>query len=198
MTENEFLHTLEQALSGLEPSARAEVLADYREHFASAREAGRSDDETSRKLGDPRTLARGYAATEKLAQAERASSIAGRSWHLLGVAKALIILAPLNFLMAIGPFLILAAALLVGWIAAGGLFMLSCKLLAHWLGLQPIANLEATTNWSVFFLTVSGLSFGLLSMLGMGLLVAASLRGLLRSFKWNLRFVNKEGRISHV
>jgi uncharacterized membrane protein len=198
MTENEFLQTLEQALSGLEPNARAEVLADYREHFASAREAGRSDDETSLKLGDPRTLARGYAATEKLALAERASSIAGRSWHLLGLAKALIILAPLNFLMAIGPFLILAAALLVGWIAAGGLFTLSCKLLAHWLGLQPIANLEATTNWSVFFLTVSGLSFGLLSMLGMGLLVAASLRGLLRYFKWNLRFVNKEGRISHV
>jgi uncharacterized membrane protein len=198
MTENEFLQSMERALSGLTPTARAEVLADYREHFAAAREAGRYDDETARKLGDPRSIARGYVVSEKLALAERASSVAGRSWQLLGLAKAMIILAPLNFVMVLGPFLILAVALLVGWAIAGTLFSVSSALIFKWFAMQPIAGLEASTNWSVLLLGVSGLSFGLLSLLGMGVLLVISLRGLLRYFKWNLRFVSKEGKKSHV
>jgi uncharacterized membrane protein len=197
MTETAFLNELARGLGGLDAPAREEILRDYREHFASAREAGRSDEETSRKLGDPRSIARSYDASVKLARAEKASSIAGRSWHLLGLAKALVILAPLNFIMVLGPFLVLAVALVVGWSISGGLLAGSGALLGRWATMQPVEGLATSVNVSVLLLFVSGICFSLLGLLGMGLLSVASLRGLLRYFKWNLNFVNKEGRIVH-
>ncbi len=59
---NEFLHALEEALSGMDAEQRREILADYEEHFALGREAGKTDRDISRSLGDPHQLARMYTA----------------------------------------------------------------------------------------------------------------------------------------
>lgn len=59
---NEFLRALEAALSGMDAEQRREILADYEEHFALGREAGKMDREISRSLGDPDQLARMYTA----------------------------------------------------------------------------------------------------------------------------------------
>src|SRR5688572_19619792 len=125
MNETAFLDALARGLRGLDAPAREEILRDYREHFAAAREAGRSDNETAQRLGDPAQLARGHAASERLTAIEKTPSLAGRSWKLLGLVKALLILAPLNFIVVLGPFLILGVLLLGAWSIMGGSFAIA-------------------------------------------------------------------------
>lgn len=45
MTEDQFLRALTKQLKNLEPRERENLLAEYRAHFASGKEAGKSEDE---------------------------------------------------------------------------------------------------------------------------------------------------------
>jgi len=61
MHEHNFIKELEKGLSPLPPSQREDVLADYRAHIFEARERGKTDEEISASLGDPKPLARTFS-----------------------------------------------------------------------------------------------------------------------------------------
>lgn len=67
MTENEFLHILEDELNRREVADVADIREEYAEHFAFKRADGCSEEEIAAKLGDPRQIAAQYAAEPKSA-----------------------------------------------------------------------------------------------------------------------------------
>jgi uncharacterized membrane protein len=66
MTRSEFLTKLKAGLSGMPPSAIADIVSDYETHFADGAAAGRSEQEVAAALGDPTRLARELRAEQGL------------------------------------------------------------------------------------------------------------------------------------
>jgi hypothetical protein len=62
MNRNEFVSTLRNGLGNISPASVEEILYDYREHFDIGLEQGKTEDEISQSLGDPRLIARQYRA----------------------------------------------------------------------------------------------------------------------------------------
>lgn len=59
---NEFLNTLAKALKKLGTKEKQEILSDYAEHFEIGLEAGKTEAEIIKTLGDPNELAKMYMA----------------------------------------------------------------------------------------------------------------------------------------
>lgn len=60
MNKEQFLATLNEALSPLSRSEREDILSDYIEHFRAGQENGKTPEEVAQALGDPSELARAY------------------------------------------------------------------------------------------------------------------------------------------
>ncbi|WP_342553187.1 DUF1700 domain-containing protein [Paenibacillus sp. FSL R7-0652] len=58
MNRQQFMQAMEKHLRPLDPLERAELLADYDQHFAIGLREGRSEEEISRELGRPEEIAR--------------------------------------------------------------------------------------------------------------------------------------------
>ena len=110
MTEKDYLNRLEQRLARLDKTERDEVLADYAEHFAMGREKGLDDRVIAQKLGSPAEVAQSILESDL---SDRSSL--GRLGFYLRAVLTFIALSPFNFLVFIGPFLIISIFLLIGW-----------------------------------------------------------------------------------
>ena len=62
MDKYNFLKTLEYELGNLDAEVKADILADFSEHFDVAAESGKTEGEICRTLGDPREIAREFIA----------------------------------------------------------------------------------------------------------------------------------------
>jgi Predicted membrane protein len=60
MNRNEFLTILERSLVNMSPSDREDILYDYKEHFNAGLTEGKTEEEISKALGDPKTIAKQY------------------------------------------------------------------------------------------------------------------------------------------
>jgi len=101
MTREAFLARLREGLSGMSPKARAEILADYEQHFIDAEAAGRSDEEVAAALGAPGRLARELRMEQGMKRWEEErnpSAAAGAIVAVLGLgAIDILILLPIIF-----------------------------------------------------------------------------------------------------
>jgi uncharacterized membrane protein len=104
MNRQTFLSRLREGLSGLPPTAKEDILADYAAHFAEAESAGRSDVEVAQALGDPDRLARELKAEQGLRRWEEErnpNAAVGAIFAVLGLATIdILILLPI--LLSIG------------------------------------------------------------------------------------------------
>jgi uncharacterized membrane protein len=103
MNKHEFLHQLSRRLSGLPKNEQEEILADYQEHFLIGMAKGRSEEEISRALGDPRSLGKEYAALSLVRRAEKTPSARGLSHAIIATVG----LGLFNLLVVLMPFLLL-------------------------------------------------------------------------------------------
>jgi uncharacterized membrane protein len=131
MTRQAFMARLREGLRGLPPSAQADIVADYENHFAEGAAAGRSEADVAASLGDPGRLARELRAEAGLRRwEEQRSPAAGASaiFAVLGLG-AIDILILLPILMGIGSAIfgvgvaVLAVFFAGGVVFAGGPFM---------------------------------------------------------------------------
>ncbi len=60
MKKKQFISSLHQALSPLNPSTVTEILADFEEHFAAGMAHGKTEQAIAAELGDPAAIARQY------------------------------------------------------------------------------------------------------------------------------------------
>ena len=122
MTRQAFMARLREGLRGLPPSAVADIVADYENHFTEGAAAGRSEDDVAAALGDPGRLARELRAEHGLKRWEEertASSGAGAVFAVLGLgAIDLLILLPI--LMGVGGAIFGVGVAVVALFFAGG------------------------------------------------------------------------------
>ncbi|MCC3373593.1 HAAS domain-containing protein [Cohnella sp. REN36] len=71
MDKRDYLLRLEAGLKRLPESERQDIISDFEEHYATGLEKGLSEQEISRKLGDPGTIAKELVAEYRIAAAER-------------------------------------------------------------------------------------------------------------------------------
>ncbi|MDB5434752.1 MAG: hypothetical protein JWR47_1009 [Phenylobacterium sp.] len=113
---------LREGLRGLPPSAVADIVADYENHFNEGEAAGRSEADVATALGDPGRLARELRAEKGLKRWEEersASAGAGAVFAVLGLG-AIDILFLLPILMGVGGAMFGVAVAVIAVFFAGG------------------------------------------------------------------------------
>lgn len=122
MTRQAFMARLQEGLRGLPPAARADIVADYENHFAEGAAAGRSEADVAASLGDPGRLARELRAEIGLKRwEEQRSPSAGASavFAVLGLG-AIDILILLPILMGVGSAIFGLGVAVIALFFAGG------------------------------------------------------------------------------
>ncbi len=97
MTEREFMAKLSAELNKLNLADAAEIIGEYKQHFAFKLADGLSEEEIAAKLGDPLTLAAQFeAGSETLKQAKRRNAISAFALRGSFAAVSLITLGALS------------------------------------------------------------------------------------------------------
>lgn len=189
MTKNEFIQKLRSSLSGLTSAQVDDICADYEEHFAMASASGKTEATIASSLGDPKMLAQSHLATEHLARATASTSVTSRSQSILQILKALAILAPLNFLVLIGPVAILAFVLIVTWSVSLSILAAGFSGLFYYFGVAGSLGAPVAAHVSLITLAAAAIGVGVLLNMLNGLATKVSLGALLNYVRWNVDFV---------
>ena len=189
MNRNEFISTLRNGLGNISSTSVEEIMYDYREHFDIGLGQGKTEDEISRSLGDPKLIARQYRAEYIVHQADKHSSGA----NVLRAVFAGISLGFFNLIFMI-PVLAAIAAILASFYAvslsltiAGLLSFLAATLssVIPWISMPPISPA------AIVFASISVASLGLLIGLGTIQLTKWCLKLTAGYIKTNINIVSK-------
>lgn len=188
MTQAEYLKELERQIQRLPQKDRMEILADYQEHFEMAMAAGKKEADICVSLGTPRSVGQAVMMNSLVQEAKTSPNVRGRANALLRIMLLCLVLAPFNFLILVGPFLILFALLFAGWVTP-----LALGAVVTYAGIELIK--VGTTGLGVFsglslasmWLGTMGIVF--LSCMLMWLFTRGSLWLLIAFFKWNIDFI---------
>jgi len=153
MDRQKYLDEFDRAFSFLPEADREEMAADYREHFEEVLAAGRSEEEISRSLGDPRILARQYRAGYRIREAKENSS----PGNIFRAILAALALGVFNFIFLFVPFIV-ALSLLLAALVAGSVMVLG-GLAATILSVPLLGGYFGITG------SVTGLAVGSLGLL---------------------------------
>lgn len=187
MTKNEFMTGLKLALSDMKIANIDDIVADYEEHFSHALAGGKTEEEVSKKLGNPVTIAKAYE-TESMITTIKDSQKPFKFSQALTVLGRLAIIAPFNFLVLCIPGAVLFSLIVAGW-----------SVLLAFAGVS-VALMIA--SFQEFILHLSGwFTVGLVStsltIAGIGTLIALLMYAVTKQvllytisyLQWNLKFI---------
>lgn len=189
MTKKDYLKQLEYALRGCDRQEVDDILRDQEEMINEAVRRGRSEAEFINSLGSPQKYASSIVAEAKVAKAESAASVQSQFSGTLSALLAMIALFPLNFLILVGPFLVVSTVVLTLWAVE---ISLGVALAGGWAAFTVQSFLVSVNPW----ILLSGV-FTLLCLSGAlllsGFIIAACTRLFLsytiKYLKWNLSFI---------
>lgn len=184
MTEEQFISALSDALKGLAPGERDDILQDFREHFQAGRAEGRTDAEIAASLGSPQTIARELLATHHLQQAEAKitpGNVLRAAWAVAGLSL-------FNLVFVLGPVLGLLGIWFAGWVTGFSLLLSPLLVLAH-IFLSPADSLSLGVLLFDFFLAVALAGLGVLAVVGMWYVTRGLARMLLGYLRFNAQLV---------
>jgi uncharacterized membrane protein len=193
MNRTEFLEALRKNLGHLPAAEAEEIIRDQDEYIRDAVASGRAEEEVIRGLGEPTSFAGSLSAEAKIERAEQATTIRQQSKSAFSAALALIVLAPLNLIFVLGPFVGVCGIIIGGWALAGGILIASVAVLGAFIvkGLFLTVSFMAMISSLFLILGVIGLSaLGAIIMLKM---TEVFLTGTIAYLRWNLNFVR--GRV---
>ncbi len=108
MNKEEYLKKLAELLKDLPQEEREDILFDYEEHFNIGMEKGRAEDEISKALGDPKSVAKQIKVEHMIKKAENKPSASGMLEATLAAAG----LGVFNLIFIVGPAMLLVAIIL--------------------------------------------------------------------------------------
>ncbi|BDZ67042.1 HAAS signaling domain-containing protein [Methanobacterium ferruginis] len=198
MNKDEYIEELNKLLKKLPKEEKADIISDYEEHFMIGIEKGRTEEEISEALGNPKNLAKQIKAEYMLRKAEDKQS-AGSVFEAalaaagLGIFNLIFVAVPAMLLVAI----LLTLFVLGGAMVFGGIYVTLVTVLKL---ILPQYNFYITTYNGVLG-SLGGILYGIgLTILGLALLavlvyVTKWIYGLaLRYLKWNLRVIEGKKR----
>lgn len=186
MNKEEFLKKLEKLLIKLPATEREEILSDYREHFQAGSEAGKTDDQISKELGDPGAIGRAYLADHMLSRVQDDKKFHGKVGSLMQAVFAAIGLSLFNLFFVLIPFFIVLSTLFTAWIIAFVPFYAGIKLLTI-----PTDHLISSgfTTISKYFASIGCVSGGCFFLIIMWLLSTVFILLVIKYVKANINIV---------
>ncbi|HEX2945304.1 MAG TPA: DUF1700 domain-containing protein [Clostridia bacterium] len=194
MNRNEFVSTLRNGLGNISSASVEEILYDYREHFEIGLEQGKTEDEISQSLGDPKLIARQYRAEYIVHQADKHSSGA----NVFKAVFAGISLGFFNLIFMLPVYAVVLAILaafysisLVLTVSGAACFMAAIlSPLLPWIPTLPVSPAV------IIFSSISIMSLGLLFTLGTVQFTKWCLKLTAGYIKTNINIVSKKERES--
>lgn len=189
MNRNEFIQRLNDELKGLPESEIKDILYDYEEHFEVGLSKGKTEEQISKELGDPRSISKSYKASSMITEAETNPSPKSFFKALL----AAMALGFLNLIIVLGPFLLVVGLLIglygisVGFIIGG---------IGSFFGMIATSFFPYTININVHPLTSISIGIGLsalgvLLLLGSFYLTKLLYQGIIKYLKWNIEIIKR-------
>lgn len=189
MSRKEYLDRLRICLQGLPLDEIQDILSDYEEHFDIGVSKGKSEEEISRELGDPREIANNYRTTYK-------PNYNGTNYNMNSsndnIRKLLItlLLIGFNLIVVLAPFMTLIG-LLIGSYGISFSFILGGIVIFFGF---PIAIF--TPIPSPHILTSMSFGIGLLALGALGIILSIYLtkgfyKLVVKYIQWNVEVINK-------
>lgn len=141
MDKNSFLKQLSERLRHLPENERKDILYDYEQHINEAVLNGETEDQVVGKLGSPELIARQFAASKVIREAEVNKS----TGNVLRAVIATLGLGLMNLIFIVGPFFAILGCL-IGFAAAGLAFVVSGVAIA---GSGLFGLLGGNLNWVI-------------------------------------------------
>ncbi|WP_273129653.1 HAAS signaling domain-containing protein [Bacillus weihaiensis] len=179
MNRQTFLHELSSQLKHIPNHERNDILSDFKEHYKSGLENGKSEEQISNDLGHPKVIARELLAEYRISQAESDQSV--RS--IFQAVVATISLSFFNMIFLLGPIV----AVIAVYIALSGMALAFT--------LSPIAWIVSlffnglSHFLAEFFAILSLSSLGVLMSIGMMYVGKFLYHAILKYVKFNIRIV---------
>ena len=184
MNKEQFLKQLESSLKKLSVEERQDILQDYKEYFSIGIEKGKSEEEISASLGQPKQIAKELLASyhiEMVEQTTSASNILRAVWAVIGLGF-------FNLLIVLAPFLTLVSIVISGWIVSAAFILSPLGILINLvIGQFKMVDL---------FLSLCLCGIGIFVALGMFTATKALTKGFIRYLKFNITFV--KGGVKHA
>lgn len=187
MNRDEFLKLLRFELEANGVSRVQDILSDYEEHFTHGLSKGKSEEEISKKLGSPLTIASAYK-TESMIQEIKSGHQDFNIKLALNIVMRLLVLAPFNFIVLFVPGIIIFTIMVTGWSMAaafGGISLGVLTVIPEFIALSL-----SGWGWTAIISTSLGfLCMTILTGMIMYVLTKYILMGLIGYLQWNLRFI---------
>lgn len=120
MNKAEFFRQLNEGLKKVSNEDRAEIIAEYEDHFRNALAKGKSEEQICADLGPVEQIVTDYRIDKIVA--EQVTGETGSAKSIARAALVLLALAPLNFILFFGPFMFALGVLIASWAISGALF----------------------------------------------------------------------------
>lgn len=191
MNRNDYLNKLRISLQGLPNSEIQDILSDYEEHFGIGISNGKSEEEISNELGNPKEVAEGYRSTNR--PTERVNETSHHTTNNNDGSKKFILallLIGVNLVVLFAPFMA-AFGIMVGFFGMGIGFTLG--------GIGLILRLPFGfffTNVNPHLLTSLGMgiglgSLGILTLILAVFIIKQLLKLASKYIKWNIELINR-------
>ncbi|MGG2016119.1 HAAS signaling domain-containing protein [Bacillus sp. S10(2024)] len=185
MNKSEFLKQLGSSLKNIPNSEKKDIISEYETHFISGKQDGKSEEEISKGLGNPKTIAKELHVIYAINNADNKRSLKNMIKAIFSVMS----LSFLNFIFIIIAFflLLLFFPILLALIIATPLLLVSPILLIVVGLIKGFHQIHFSDLYSVFVgfligLTIAGISYFAIKHL-YSLLV--------KYLKWNLAILQK-------
>jgi len=177
MNKEQFLKQLNASLTRLSLEEREDILQDYEEYFEIGMEEGKSEQEISKSLGNPKQISKELMATYHLGQVEQTTS----AGNVMRAVWAVIGLGFFNLVIVLGPFIALIGVVIAGWVSAIAFILAP---------LGALFNL-VLGNFQLFdlFFALGLCGIGIFIAMGMFVATNALTKGFIRYLKFNASLV---------
>lgn len=192
MKKDEFLNQLRIYLQGLPNDEIRDILSDYEEHFHIGISKGKTEEEISRELGDPREIAKNYKPSSSSQYTRDRNTREVNQDKTARKIFVFILLAIFNLVLVLGPFIGILGLLLgiygvgIGFLSSGFTLLFRLPLNSFIVLVRP------------HILTSTGLGIGLSSLGILTLILAVYLSRIIyklsiRYLRWNISIIDGGG-----
>ena len=185
MNKSEFLEQLSSSLRNMPNSEKEDIISEYETHFISGKQDGISEEEISKKLGNPKTIAKELNVSYAISNADNRRSLKNIMKALFSVMS----LSLLNFIFIIIAFFVLLflLPLLLALIIATPLLIISPILLIGLGFFKGFHQISYSDVYNVFIAFCIGLLISVICYQIIKHLYVA----LVKYLKWNVAILQR-------
>jgi len=207
MNKQQYLEKLSKLLRKLPKEDREDIISDYEEHFAIGLEKGRTEEEISKALGNPKNVAKQITADHMVKIAENKPSVGGIIEAILaamglGLFNLIFVTVPLIFVTV--PVLIVAAIILTLFVAGfamilAGIYWVLSPLLHLILPQIALPQLVGSNEsfWNILVILGGGIGLtagGIILIVAMAYITKWFYELMIKYLKLNLRIIKGRKR----